>query len=113
MEKGEEVFLGNFPLMTDKGTFIYNGAERVVVTQLVRSPGAYFASELDKSNTTLYNLTVIPNRGAWLEYVTDSSKILYVKIDRNRKLPMTALLRAIGYESDKEILGSLDRKSVV
>lgn len=105
MEKGEEVFLGNFPLMTDKGTFIYNGAERVVVTQLVRSPGAYFASELDKSNTTLYNLTVIPNRGAWLEYVTDSSKILYVKIDRNRKLPMTALLRAIGYESDKEILG--------
>lgn len=105
MEKGEEVFLGNFPLMTDKGTFIYNGAERVVVTQLVRSPGAYFASEIDKSNTRLYNLTVIPNRGAWLEYVTDSSKILYVKIDRNRKLPMTALLRAIGYESDKEILG--------
>ena len=102
-ESGEPVFLGDFPLMTDKGTFIINGAERVIVSQLVRSPGVYFAQEMDKSGKRLISSTVIPNRGAWLEYETDSNDIVSVRIDRNRKQPVTMLLRALGYGSDQEI----------
>lgn len=102
--KEQEVFMGDFPLMTEKGTFVYNGAERVVVTQLVRSPGPYYGSEFDKNGVELFNATVIPNRGAWLEYETDSSEIISVRVDRTRKQPVTVLLRAFGIESDVEIL---------
>lgn len=102
--KEQEVFMGDFPLMTKKGTFIINGAERVVVSQLVRSPGVYYSEEIDKSGKRLYSATVIPNRGAWLEYETDSNDIVYVRIDRTRKLPITTLLRALGYKTDAEIL---------
>ena len=100
----QEIFMGDFPLMTDTGSFIINGAERVVVSQLVRSPGVYAASEMDKSGKVKYDTTVIPNRGAWLEFVHDANNdILYVHVDRNRKLPATVLLRAIGISSDSEI----------
>ncbi|MGI6177429.1 MAG: DNA-directed RNA polymerase subunit beta [Eubacterium sp.] len=102
--KEQEVFMGDFPLMTEKGTFIYNGTERVVVTQLVRSPGAYYSVQTDKSNKRLYSSQVIPNRGAWIEYETDSNEILYVRVDRTRKLPLTTFLRAIGISSDEEII---------
>ncbi len=102
--KEQEVFMGDFPLMTDKGTFIYNGAERVVVTQLVRSPGPYYDSSIDKNAKTLYSAQVIPNRGAWLEYETDSNEIVNVRVDRTRKQPLTILLRALGMGSDHEIL---------
>ena len=94
--KEQEVFMGDFPLMTEKGTFIYNGAERVVVTQLVRSPGPYYNVSTDKSNNKLFSTTVIPNRGAWLEYETDSNEIISVRVDRTRKQPATTLLRAFG-----------------
>ncbi|MDD2215181.1 MAG: DNA-directed RNA polymerase subunit beta [Eubacteriales bacterium] len=97
--KEQEVFMGDFPLMTDKGTFIYNGAERVVVTQLVRSPGPYFNVTTDKSNNKLYSTTIIPNRGAWLEYETDSNEVISVRVDRTRKQPFTTLLRALAYKS--------------
>ena len=93
--KEQEVFMGDFPLMTEKGTFIYNGAERVVVTQLVRSPGPYYEVEIDKSGKGLYKSTVIPSRGAWLEYETDSNEILSVRVDRTRKQPLTIFLRAM------------------
>ncbi len=100
----QEIFMGDFPLMTDTGSFIINGAERVVVSQLVRSPGVYAASEMDKSGKARYDTTVIPNRGAWLEFVHDANNdILYVHVDRNRKLPATVLLRAIGVSSDEQI----------
>ncbi len=102
--KSQDVFFGDFPLMTREGTFIINGAERVIVSQLVRSPGVYFNSELDKNGRTNYGTTVIPNRGAWLEYETDAKNISYVRIDRTRKIPMTELIRALGYGSDSEIL---------
>ncbi|HIZ96302.1 MAG TPA: DNA-directed RNA polymerase subunit beta [Candidatus Ligilactobacillus excrementavium] len=102
--KSQDVFFGDFPLMTKEGTFIINGAERVIVSQLVRSPGVYFNSELDKNGRTNYGTTVIPNRGAWLEYETDAKNISYVRIDRTRKIPMTELIRALGYGSDSEIL---------
>ncbi len=102
--KEQEVFMGDFPLMTDKGTFIYNGAERVIVTQLVRSPGPYYNMEIDKSGKRLFSTTIIPNRGAWLEYETDSNEIVSVRVDRTRKQPVTALLRAMGYGSDLEII---------
>ena len=102
--KEQEVFMGDFPLMTEKGTFIINGAERVVVSQLVRSPGVYYAKEIDKVGKSLYSGTVIPNRGAWLEYETDSNDIVYVRIDRTRKLPVTTLLRALGYNSNVEVI---------
>lgn len=99
-----EVYMGDFPLMTDTGSFIINGAERVVVSQLVRSPGVYAAAEMDKSGKVKYDTTVIPNRGAWLEFVHDANNdILYVHVDRNRKLPATVLLRAIGVSSDEQI----------
>lgn len=90
--KEQEVFMGDFPLMTEKGTFIYNGAERVVVTQLVRSPGPYYDVTVDKSNNKLFSTTIIPNRGAWLEYETDSNEIISVRVDRTRKQPVTTLL---------------------
>ncbi len=93
--KEQEVFMGDFPLMTEKGTFIYNGAERVVVTQLVRSPGPYYEMEIDKSGKKLFKTTVIPNRGAWLEYETDSNEIISVRVDRTRKQPITTLIRAM------------------
>ncbi|MGI6737319.1 MAG: DNA-directed RNA polymerase subunit beta [Anaerovoracaceae bacterium] len=93
--KEQEVFMGDFPLMTEKGTFIYNGAERVVVTQLVRSPGPYYEKSIDKEGKELYAATVIPNRGAWLEYETDSNEVLSVRVDRTRKQPITTLVRAL------------------
>ncbi len=102
--KEQEVFMGDFPLMTEKGTFIYNGAERVIVTQLVRSPGPYYGVETDKSGNKLYSTQIIPNRGAWLEYETDSNEIISVRVDRTRKQPLTTLLRALGISSDKEII---------
>ena len=102
--KEQEVFMGDFPLMTEKGTFIYNGAERVVVTQLVRSPGPYYDVTVDKSNNKLFATTIIPNRGAWLEYETDSNEIISVRVDRTRKQPVTTLLRALGFGSDQEII---------
>nr|WP_154538477.1 DNA-directed RNA polymerase subunit beta [Peptostreptococcus porci] len=102
--KEQEVFMGDFPLMTDRGTFIINGAERVIVSQLVRSPGVYYSEERDKTGNRLISSTVIPNRGAWLEYETDSSGIISVRVDRTRKQPVTVLLRALGIGSDAEIL---------
>jgi DNA-directed RNA polymerase subunit beta len=102
--KQQEVFMGDFPLMTPQGTFIINGAERVIVSQLVRSPGVYFSESFDKVGKQLFAAQVIPNRGAWLEYETDSNGILYVKIDRQRKVHVTALVRALGYGSNSEIL---------
>jgi DNA-directed RNA polymerase subunit beta len=102
--KEQEIFMGDFPLMTDHGTFVINGAERVIVSQLVRSPGIYYVRSKDKSGNNLYSNTVIPYRGAWLEYETDASSIIYVRIDRTRKLPLTQYLRALGWGTDAEIL---------
>ena len=102
--KEQEIYLGDFPLMTESGTFIINGAERVVVSQLVRSPGCYYATDFDKTGKKIYNATVMPIRGAWIEYETDSSDIINVRVDRTRKLPVTSLLRAIGIESDQDII---------
>ena len=105
--KESEVFMGDFPLMTEKGTFIINGAERVIVSQLVRSPGVYYEQQFDKFGKKLISATVIPNRGAWLEYEEDSNDIVYVRIDRTRKVPITVLLRALGYSTDIQILDLL------
>ena len=102
--KEQKVFMGDFPLMTDKGTFIINGAERVIVSQLVRSPGPYYDVKIDKVGTRLFSSTIIPNRGAWLEYETDSNDVVSVRIDRTRKLPATTLIRALGYHTNQEIL---------
>ena len=102
--KEQEIYLGDFPLMTDSGTFIINGAERVVVSQLVRSPGCYYASDYDKTGAKLFTATVMPIRGAWLEYETDANDVFYVRIDRTRKLPVTCLLRAIGLATDEQII---------
>ena len=102
--KEQPVFMGDFPLMTEKGTFVYNGAERAIVTQLVRSPGPYYDVEIDKSNQKLYSSTIIPNRGAWLEYETDSAGVISVRVDRTRKLPITAFLRALGMSSNRDII---------
>ena len=103
-EKDQEIFMGDFPLMTDSGTFIINGAERVIVSQVVRSPGIYYDMQHDKTGKELHFATVIPNRGAWLEYETDSNDIFSVRIDRNRKLPVTVLIRALGLNTNPEIL---------
>lgn len=105
--KEQEVFMGDLPLMTEKGTFIINGAERVVVSQLVRSPGVYYVRSIDKAGKRLYSSTLIPNRGAWLEYESDSNDIVYVRIDRTRKVPITTLLRAFKIETDNEIISLL------
>ena len=102
--KDQEVFFGDFPLMTDMGTFIINGAERVIVSQLVRSPGVYFHNKMDKNGKESFGNTLIPNRGAWLEYETDAKDISYVRIDRTRKIPLTVLVRALGFGSDDQIL---------
>ena len=105
--KDQEVFMGDFPLMTDTGTFVINGAERVIVSQLVRSPSVYFNEKVDKNGKISYGTTVIPNRGAWLEYETDAKDVPYVRIDRTRKLPITVLVRALGFSTDQEILDLL------
>jgi len=105
--KEQEVFMGDFPLMTETGTFIINGAERVIVSQLVRSPSVYFSTKVDKNGKTTYTATVIPNRGAWLELEMDAKDIIYVRIDRTRKIPVTVLLRALGFGTDAEILDLL------
>jgi DNA-directed RNA polymerase subunit beta len=102
--KDQDVFMGDFPLMTETGTFVINGAERVIVSQLVRSPSVYYSGKLDKNGKRGYSATVIPNRGAWLEYETDAKDVVYVRIDRTRKLPVTVLLRALGFGSDQEII---------
>ena len=102
--KEQEVFMGDFPLMTEQGTFVINGAERVIVSQLVRSPGVYYSVSRDKSGKKLFSSTVIPNRGAWLEYETDSNDIIYVRIDKTRKLPITILARAMGFGNDQELI---------
>ncbi len=102
--KEQEVFMGDFPLMTENGTFIINGAERVIVSQLVRSPGVYFNTELDSNGNRLYSGTIIPNRGAWLEFETNAQNVLSVRVDRTRKLPITTLVRALGYSTRDEIL---------
>ncbi|MDE5742633.1 MAG: DNA-directed RNA polymerase subunit beta, partial [Oscillospiraceae bacterium] len=101
--KENEVFMGEFPLMTDSGTFIINGAERVIVSQLVRSPGVYYSFEKDKTGKDLFKATVIPNRGAWLEYEMDSNDVAYVRIDKNRKIPLTTFVRSLGCGTDVEI----------
>ncbi len=124
--KEQEVFMGDFPLMTDKGTFVYNGAERVVVTQLVSSTGVYYDVALDKSNNKLFSATIKPNRGAWIEYETDQQGVIYAKIDRTRKQPITTLLRAFGLEKkdgvdqiletfgeDERLLNSLEKDTEV
>ncbi len=105
--KEQEVFMGDFPLMTEKGTFIINGAERVIVSQLVRSPSVYYSRSIDKTGKRLYSATVIPNRGAWLEYEADSNDIVYVRVDRTRKMPITVLLKSIGYSNDNDIINLL------
>ena len=102
--KEQDIFMGDFPLMTDSGTFIINGAERVIVSQVVRSPGVYYSSTRDKAGKELFAATVIPNRGAWLEYETDSNDVFYVRIDKNRKLPVTTFIRALGLGTNDEIV---------
>ena len=100
----QDVFMGEFPLMTDSGSFIINGAERVIVSQLVRSPGVYNAKEVDKTGKEMFGTTVIPNRGAWLEFEQDAQGVLWVHVDRKRKICATVLLRALGFGSDRAIL---------
>ncbi|OXM14987.1 DNA-directed RNA polymerase subunit beta [Paenibacillus herberti] len=111
--KEQEVFMGDFPVMTDTGTFIINGAERVIVSQLVRSPSVYFSTKVDKNGKRNYTATVIPNRGAWLELETDAKDIIYVRIDRTRKIPVTVLLRALGFGTDAEILDLLGQDEYI
>jgi len=101
--KDQSVFIGDFPIMTENGTFIINGAERVIISQLVRSPGSYFSVSKDKSDNPLYATQIIPNRGAWLEYETDSNGIIYVRVDRARKFPLTVFLRSLGFGTDEEL----------
>ncbi|WP_427340803.1 DNA-directed RNA polymerase subunit beta [Caloranaerobacter sp. DY30410] len=102
--KEQEVFMGDFPLMTEKGTFIINGAERVIVSQLVRSPGVYYSEQIDKTGKKLYSATVIPNRGAWLEYESDSNDVVFVRVDRTRKVPVTVLIKALGCGTNADII---------
>ena len=101
--KEQEIFMGDFPIMTNGGTFVINGAERVIVSQIVRSPGMYYGHEVDKADQHTYTTTVIPYRGAWLEYETDNSNVFWVRIDKNRKLPITCLIRALGVDTDEKI----------
>ena len=102
--KEQEIYLGDFPLMTESGTFVINGAERVVVSQLVRSPGCYYASEFDKTGKKIFTSTVMPIRGAWIEYETDSNDVFWARVDRTRKIPVTCLLRAIGLITDEQMV---------
>ena len=106
-----EIFMGDLPLMTETGTFVINGAERVIVSQLVRSPGIYYGIAHDKIGKELYSCTVIPNRGAWLEYETDSNDVFYVRVDRTRKVPITVLIRALGIGTNQEIIANLTAKT--
>ena len=101
--KEQEIFFADLPVMTDNGTFLINGAERVVISQLVRSPGVYFGSERDKAGKLLYSGTVMPNRGTWIEFESDSTDMLYTRVDRTRKVPLTTLIRALGVETDEQI----------
>jgi len=105
--KEQEVYMGDFPLMTEKGTFVINGAERVVVSQLVRSPGVYYDFSRDSAGKRLYSASLIPNRGAWLEFEMDSQECIWVRIDRTRKIPATVLVRALGYGTDASIVDIL------
>lgn len=102
--KTQDVFFGDLPLMTESGSFIVNGAERVIVSQLVRSPGVYYTGDYDKNGRQIFGTTVIPNRGAWLEYETDAKNVSFVRVDRTRKLPLTVLIRAMGLGSDSDII---------
>ncbi|MGI5922165.1 MAG: DNA-directed RNA polymerase subunit beta, partial [Syntrophomonadaceae bacterium] len=111
--KESEVYMGDLPLMTEKGTFIINGAERVVVSQLVKSPGVYFSERMDVSGNPLYGATVIPNRGAWFELEMDSAGVIYTRIDKTRKIPVTVLLRSIGYETNEDILQLYDEDEAI
>ena len=111
--KEQEIFMGDFPLMTDQGTFIYNGAERVIVSQLVKSPGIYYSSSYDKSGNLLFAATVIPNRGAWFEYETDSNNVFSVRVDRTRKLPVTVLIRALGLSNATMITDMFGEEEVL
>ncbi|MBN2396040.1 MAG: DNA-directed RNA polymerase subunit beta, partial [Candidatus Atribacteria bacterium] len=111
--KEQDVFMGELPLMTDSGSFIINGAERVVVNQLIRSPGIYYGSEEYSDSKTLYNYRIIPNRGSWLEFGFDSNNMIYVRIDKKRKIPATTLLRALGYESNEQIMDLFDNSEVI
>ncbi len=111
--KETDVFMGEIPLMTDSGSFIINGAERVVVNQLIRSPGIYYGSEEYGESKTLYNFRIIPNRGSWLEFGFDSNNMIYVRIDKKRKIPATTLLRALGYESNEQILDLFDNMGII
>lgn len=111
--KESEVYMGDLPLMTDKGTFIINGAERVVVSQLVKSPGVYFSERFDVAGNRLYGATIIPNRGAWFELEMDSAGIIYTRIDKTRKIPVTVLLRSIGYETNQDILNLYDEDETI
>ncbi|MGE5453728.1 MAG: DNA-directed RNA polymerase subunit beta [Methylocystaceae bacterium] len=111
--KESEVYMGDLPLMTDKGTFIINGAERVVVSQLVKSPGVYFSDRMDLSGKVLYGATVIPNRGAWFELEMDSAGAVYTRIDKTRKIPVTVLLRCLGYETNQQILDLYDQDETI
>lgn len=111
--KEQDVFMGDFPLMTDTGTFVINGAERVIVSQLVRSPGAYFDSSIDQTGKKIFNATIIPNRGAWIELESDSNDSIAVRIDRTRKMPVTYFLRALGFESDEDILQLFDFNPII
>src|SRR5699024_7841392 len=105
--KEQEVFMGDFPLMTDTGTFIINGAERVIVSQLGRSPSVYYNEKIDKNGKRGITATVNPNRGAWMELETDAKDVVHFRIDRTRKLPVTVLLRALGFSTDQEIIDLL------
>ncbi|MGE5482629.1 MAG: DNA-directed RNA polymerase subunit beta, partial [Bacteroidota bacterium] len=111
--KEQEVFMGDLPLMTEKGTFIINGAERVVVSQLVRSPGAYFQKEHDPNGKEMLTGSIIPNRGAWLEFERDANDVIWVRVDRTRKVPVTVLLRAFGFSSSAQILELFDENEAI
>ncbi|MBR2901609.1 MAG: DNA-directed RNA polymerase subunit beta [Clostridia bacterium] len=111
--KNQDIYMGDFPLMTETGTFIINGAERVIVSQLVRSPGCYYAMRYDKNGKPLFSTTIIPNRGAWLEYEQDSNNVVWVRIDRTRKLPLTTFIRSIGYGSDEQILNLFGEEDLI
>ena len=111
--KEQEVFMGDFPLMTEKGTFIINGAERVIVSQLVRSPGVYFGKSVDTSGKTVYSASIIPNRGAWLEMEYDVNNVLYIRIDHTRKIPVTVFLKAVGLGNNVQLLERYDNHEVI
>ncbi len=111
--KEQEIFMGDFPCMTEKGTFIVNGAERVIVSQLIRSPGTYFQSQIDQAGRILFTAQIIPNRGAWLEFETDGNGIIWCRIDKTRKIPVTVLLRALGYETDQDIQELVDEEVLI